>query len=165
MAASSGTDGSADALYAVGLATPRLPMRAGRPPRRDRELQRDPQSSTNLAKNPSPWDGSAREPTGFPALACHLDEQGPSTSTRPGEPLRPPGSATTLRVKAGTSLVHDGPYADTKEQLGGFMILELPSLDAALGWAARCPGTNRPGRRSTRYNRGHHEPGAPLRER
>jgi hypothetical protein len=35
--------------------------------------------------------------------------------------------------------VQDGPYADTKEQLGGFIILELPTLDAALDWAARCP--------------------------
>jgi len=35
--------------------------------------------------------------------------------------------------------VQDGPFADTKEQLGGFIIMELPSLDAALDWAARCP--------------------------
>ena len=35
--------------------------------------------------------------------------------------------------------MQDGPYADTKEQLGGFTILELPSLDEALEWAARCP--------------------------
>ena len=35
--------------------------------------------------------------------------------------------------------MQDGPYADTKEQLGGFIILEVPSLDVALDWAARCP--------------------------
>jgi hypothetical protein len=35
--------------------------------------------------------------------------------------------------------VQDGPFADTKEQLGGFIIMELPSVDAALDWAARCP--------------------------
>ena len=38
--------------------------------------------------------------------------------------------------------MQDGPYADTKEQLGGFTILELPSLDEALDWAARCPAAS-----------------------
>ena len=38
--------------------------------------------------------------------------------------------------------MQDGPYADTKEQLGGFTVLELPSLDAALDWAARCPAAS-----------------------
>jgi hypothetical protein len=42
-------------------------------------------------------------------------------------------------MKDGKRRVQDGPYADTKEQLGGFILLELPSLDAALEWAARCP--------------------------
>jgi hypothetical protein len=56
-----------------------------------------------------------------------------------GAPLQPDATATTIRVKGGQRQVQDGPYADTKEQLGGFIILELPSLDAALEWAARCP--------------------------
>jgi hypothetical protein len=56
-----------------------------------------------------------------------------------GAPLQPEVSGTTVRVKAGQRHVQDGPYADTKEQLGGFIILELPTLDAALEWAARCP--------------------------
>ncbi len=56
-----------------------------------------------------------------------------------GAPLQPDASGTTVRVKGGQRHVQDGPYADTKEQLGGFMILELPSLDAALDWAACCP--------------------------
>jgi hypothetical protein len=57
-----------------------------------------------------------------------------------GSPLeRPDPTATTVRVRGGERQVQDGPYADTKEQLGGFMMLELPSLDAALEWAARCP--------------------------
>jgi hypothetical protein len=56
-----------------------------------------------------------------------------------GDPLQPVASATTVRLRDGKRHVQDGPYADTKEQLGGFIILELPSLDAALGWAARCP--------------------------
>lgn len=56
-----------------------------------------------------------------------------------GDPLEGPETGTTVRIKDGKRGVQDGPYADTKEQLGGFTILELPSLDAALEWAARCP--------------------------
>jgi hypothetical protein len=56
-----------------------------------------------------------------------------------GNPLQSAASATTVRLRDGKRHVQDGPYADTKEQLGGFIVLELPSLDAALAWAARCP--------------------------
>jgi hypothetical protein len=56
-----------------------------------------------------------------------------------GAPLREAGIATTVRLRNGNRQVQDGPIAEAKEQLGGFMILELPSLDAALDWAARCP--------------------------
>jgi hypothetical protein len=56
-----------------------------------------------------------------------------------GAPLRPVATATTVRLRDGRRHVQDGPFAEAKEELGGFMILELPSLDAALGWAARCP--------------------------
>ena len=59
-----------------------------------------------------------------------------------GDPLAGPATGTTLRMKEGQRGVQDGPYADTKEQLGGFTILELPSLDAALEWAARCPAAS-----------------------
>jgi hypothetical protein len=60
-----------------------------------------------------------------------------------GAPLQDVGTATTVRVEDGRPRVQDGPFAETKEQLGGFMILELPSLDAALEWAARCPAAAR----------------------
>ncbi len=56
-----------------------------------------------------------------------------------GAGLMPPDTATTLRLRDGARQVQDGPYADTKEQLGGFMILEVPDLDTALDWAARAP--------------------------
>jgi hypothetical protein len=59
-----------------------------------------------------------------------------------GDPLQVPETGTTIRIKDGKRRVQDGPYADTKEQLGGFTILELPSLDAALDWAARCPAAS-----------------------
>src|SRR5262245_6858230 len=59
-----------------------------------------------------------------------------------GDPLEVPETGTTITVKDGKRRVQDGPYADTKEQLGGFTILELPSLDEALEWAARCPAAS-----------------------
>jgi hypothetical protein len=59
-----------------------------------------------------------------------------------GSPLQPPESGTTVRLQDGKRRVQDGPFADTKEQLGGFTILELPSLDEALEWAARCPAAS-----------------------
>jgi hypothetical protein len=54
--------------------------------------------------------------------------------------LEVPETGTKVRVREGKRRVQDGPFADTKEQLGGFIILEVPSVDAALEWAARCPG-------------------------
>ena len=54
--------------------------------------------------------------------------------------LRPSGMATTVRIKDGKNHVLDGPYADSKEQLGGYYLIDVPDLDAALAWAARCPG-------------------------
>lgn len=58
---------------------------------------------------------------------------------RGGAPLEDPGTGTTIRLKDGQRHVQDGPFAETKDQLGGFMILDLGSLDEALAWAARCP--------------------------
>lgn len=56
-----------------------------------------------------------------------------------GDGLQPPQTATTVRVRDGKRLVQDGPFADTKEQLGGYVVIEVPDLDTALGWAARSP--------------------------
>ena len=56
-----------------------------------------------------------------------------------GEALHPAHTATTLRVADGGQDIHDGPYADTKEQFGGFYIIDVPGLDEALAWAARNP--------------------------
>lgn len=56
-----------------------------------------------------------------------------------GAGLQAPATATTLRTRGGTVDVQDGPFADSKEQLGGVFVIEVPDLDAALAWAARCP--------------------------
>ena len=56
-----------------------------------------------------------------------------------GRPLEPSTTATTVQVRAGERLVTDGPYAETKEQLGGFYIVDVDSLDEAIRWAAKIP--------------------------
>jgi len=53
--------------------------------------------------------------------------------------LRPIATATSVRVVNGETKVLDGPYAESKEQLGGFYMIDVPDLDTALSWAARCP--------------------------
>ncbi|HEY2002490.1 MAG TPA: YciI family protein [Acidobacteriaceae bacterium] len=55
--------------------------------------------------------------------------------------LQPVSTATTVRVTNGKQQVLDGPYADSKEQLGGYYLIEAPDLDGAIAWAARCPGS------------------------
>ena len=59
-----------------------------------------------------------------------------------GERLQPSATASTVRVTEGKSKVQDGPYAETKEQLGGFYIIDVANLDEALKWAAKCPGAH-----------------------
>ena len=54
--------------------------------------------------------------------------------------LQPSSAATTVRVANGKSQVLDGPFVDSKEQVGGYYLIDVPDLDAALSWAARCPG-------------------------
>ncbi len=56
-----------------------------------------------------------------------------------GEGLDPTTSATTVRFENGEAVHTDGPFAETREQLGGFYLLECPDLDAALSWAAKVP--------------------------
>jgi hypothetical protein len=56
-----------------------------------------------------------------------------------GDPLQGSDTATTVRVRDGETVVSDGPFAETKEILGGYYIIDVPDLDAALGWAARIP--------------------------
>jgi hypothetical protein len=56
-----------------------------------------------------------------------------------GDGLQSGDTATTVRVRDGETLVSDGPFAETKELLGGYYVIEVPDLDAALAWAAKMP--------------------------
>jgi hypothetical protein len=59
-----------------------------------------------------------------------------------GNGLQEPHTATQVQIRDGKRVIHDGPYADTKEHLGGYFIIEVPGLDDALEWAARSPNAS-----------------------
>ena len=63
-----------------------------------------------------------------------------SGNFKAGDRLQPASTATTVRVRDGKTLTTDGPFAETREQLGGYYLVEAKDLDAALGIAARIPG-------------------------
>jgi hypothetical protein len=73
------------------------------------------------------------------AYKAYMEAMTEAGVLRSSSGLKPTSSATTVRVENGKTQVLDGPYADTKEQLGGFHIIEAPDLDAAISWAARSP--------------------------
>ena len=56
-----------------------------------------------------------------------------------GQRLRPASDATTVRVRNGKALTTDGPFAETKEQLGGYYLIDVANLDEAIKWAAKIP--------------------------
>lgn len=63
-------------------------------------------------------------------------------SYKGGNPLEPTSKATTIRIRDGKKLVTDGPFAETKEQLGGYFLVEAKDLDEALAMAARIPSAH-----------------------
>ncbi|HEX3366765.1 YciI family protein [Phenylobacterium sp.] len=70
-------------------------------------------------------------------LGAELQESGAMVG---GNRLRSSDTATTVRTTGGVQSLHDGPYAETREQLGGYYLVEAPDLDAAVGWAKKIPG-------------------------
>jgi hypothetical protein len=76
------------------------------------------------------------------AYTAFGEEAGQAGVILGGEGLEPTSSATTVRVRDGERVLSDGPFAETKEQLGGFYLLECESLDEAIDWAAKIPGAS-----------------------
>jgi hypothetical protein len=74
----------------------------------------------------------------YNAYTAELHEKGVFVS---GEALHPTKAATTVRVKDGKTLTTDGPFAETKEALGGYYAIKVNDLDEAIMWAAKCPGS------------------------
>jgi len=73
------------------------------------------------------------------AYVAYMQAMKASGVLRDSKGLQQTSSATTVRVVDGKTQVLDGPYSDTKEQLGGFHLIDVPDLEAALAWAARSP--------------------------
>jgi hypothetical protein len=92
---------------------------------------------TDFAQRSDP-DANKREAywAAWPAYSKALKDAGVFVG---GAGLQPPDTATRLAIRDGKRHVQDGPYADTKEQLGGFFMINVPDLDTALDWAARIP--------------------------
>jgi hypothetical protein len=72
--------------------------------------------------------------------ARYTQELVQSGAMKGGEPLEPTNTATTVRLRNGQRLVTDGPFAETKEALGGFYVIQARDLDEAIELAAKCPG-------------------------
>jgi hypothetical protein len=79
----------------------------------------------------------------MPTCAAYVEAMRKAGIYVTGDRLRGAGTATTVRVAGGRTQVVDGPYAEAKEQLGGYHIIDVPDLDTALAWAARCPSAAR----------------------
>jgi hypothetical protein len=95
-----------------------------------------------LYADESGWDKMtpAQRQQGVAAYAAYTEALKSAGVWLGSNRLQPASTATTLRTTDGKTQVLDGPYVDSKEQLGGYYLIDAPDLDAALSWASRCPG-------------------------
>ena len=92
----------------------------------------DEKAETNMSKEEmDAWMGEYN---------AYTDAMQKSGAYKGGEALHATASATTVRVRDGKKLTTHGPFAETKEQLGGFYLVDAANLDDAIEWAAKCPG-------------------------
>jgi hypothetical protein len=84
----------------------------------------------------------AQQKEGVAAYAAYTEALKQAGVLKGSNRLQDAPTATTVRIANGKSQVLNGPYADTKEQLGGYFLIDVPDLDVALSWAARCPGAS-----------------------
>jgi hypothetical protein len=91
-----------------------------------------------------PWDSTPEQDTQvMEAYNAFGTEAVAADVMRGGEALHEAKTATSVRVRDGKVLVTDGPFAETKEEFGGFYLVEAPNLDEAIKWAAKIPGAVR----------------------
>ena len=93
--------------------------------------------SSESAMQSAPQDTIARMHAAYMAYTDAITQAGVVVN---GNRLRPTSATTTVRMVDGKTQVLDGPYAETKEQLAGYYLIDVPDLDTALSWASRCPG-------------------------
>src|SRR5712671_993914 len=84
----------------------------------------------------------AEQEQGMAAYVAYTEALSKAGVLRGTNRLQPSANATTVRIANGKPQVLDGPYPDSKEQFSGYYVIDVPDLDAALSWAARCPAAN-----------------------
>lgn len=97
-----------------------------------------------LYSNENGWQSltPAQQEQGKAAYRAYTEALQKAGALKGSNRLRPTASATTVRNADGKASVLDGPYTETKEQLGGYYLIDVPDLDAAIAWAHRCPGAS-----------------------
>jgi hypothetical protein len=112
---------------------------ARRPPTTTTEISMQYMLMTYV--NESGWTRltPAEQEQGVAAYTAYTQALTKAGVLRSSNRLRPSSAATTVRVASGKSQVLDGPYAESKEQFGGYFLIDVADLDAAIAWASRCP--------------------------
>jgi hypothetical protein len=106
----------------------------------DRDMQYALLIYTEEPTEAPPEEAMIAEMEAYNAFGAHIQERG---AMKAGEALLGSTTATTVRVRDGRTISTDGPFAETKEVLGGFYIVEAADLDEAIGYAAMIPGAKR----------------------
>jgi len=89
-----------------------------------------------------PKMSKAEQEQGIAAYGAYTEALNKAGVLKGSNRLQPTSTATTVRLANGKPQVLDGPYVDSKEQIGGYYLIEAADLDAAISWAARCPGAS-----------------------
>jgi hypothetical protein len=84
----------------------------------------------------------AEQEQGIAAYGAYTEALNKASVLKGSNRLQPTSTATTVRLANGKPQVLDGPYVDSKEQIGGYYLIEVADLDAAISWASRCPGAS-----------------------
>lgn len=97
-----------------------------------------------LYSDESGWEkmSKAEQEQGYKAYMAYTEALKKASAWVGSNRLQPIATATTVKIANGKQQVLDGPYVDSKEQLGGYYLIEAQDLDAAIAWAARCPGAS-----------------------
>ncbi|AMO25524.1 YciI family protein [Ramlibacter solisilvae] len=97
-----------------------------------------------IHSDPTGWASltETQRAQGLAAYGAYTEALRKAEVLRGSNRLRPADASTTVRVREGKTEVLNGPFIETREQLGGYYLIDVTDLDAALGWAARCPGAS-----------------------
>jgi hypothetical protein len=97
-----------------------------------------------IHSDPKGWESmtETQRAQGMAAYGAYHEALSKAGVLKNSNRLRDADSATTVRVREGKTEVLNGPFIETREQLGGYFLIEVADLDAAMDWAARCPGAS-----------------------